>query len=385
MRKKICIVGMLDSVHLAKWLENFKDSGIDFIIFPSKKFKHLHPILGSLITSKSDTSYRLYLPFVPKALQGYFAFMLFELHPPVGKKIRAWMLHQIITQKNLRIVHALELQGAGYLINSVINNYGDKDFNLIVTNYGSDIYFYHKFESHKEILVELLLKADFYSAECLRDYDLASKIGFGGTFLPCFPNAGGFDLDFFDNARRASNRNLILVKSYGGTFGRGDLCIEIAKDLLIQFPTIDFFFYSVTTDILNAVNSLAKQYPTRVRYSTVSKSLPQDELLGLFKEARVYLGLSESDGISTSFLNALVSGAYPIQSGTSCANEWIGRGAKASIVQLQKNEIVNALQAAIIDDGLVDQAQVSNLKIAKSELDKKVLSAKVKSFYNNVQ
>jgi len=38
-RKRILIVAMLDSVHTFRWLSQFKDSEIDFIIFPSKKHK----------------------------------------------------------------------------------------------------------------------------------------------------------------------------------------------------------------------------------------------------------------------------------------------------------------------------------------------------------
>jgi len=381
MRKKICIVGMLDSVHLAKWLENFKDSGIDFVIFPSKKFRHLHPILQGLTNSEGTSSYRLYSQFVPRALQGYFAYLFFDSYPIFGNRIRARMLNEIIKRRSIPLVHALEFQGAGYLVNSMINKYGEKKFKLIVTNYGSDIYFYRKYESHSAQIMELLSKADFYSAECIRDYKLASELGFKGISLPCFPNAGGFDLEFFKQAKPASLRRSVLVKCYGGTFGRGDLSVEVVNDLLSRYPKIDFFFYSVTSDILDKVKDLSKKYPERVQYTTVSKPLPQNELLRLFTEARVYLGLSESDGISTSFLNALASGAYPIQSGTSCANEWVERGARASIVQLEKMEITLAIEEALKNDYLVDDAQISNWRIAKLELDKNIMATEVRSFY----
>ena len=381
MREKVCIVGMLDSVHLAKWLENFKDSGIDFVIFPSKKFKHLHPILYKLTDSKDSSSYRLYSRFVPRVLQGYFAYLLFDSYPPIGNIVRCWILNKIIKRRSIPIVHALEFQGAGYLINSMIDKYGEKKFKLIVTNYGSDIYFYRKYESHKAKIMELLSKADFYSAECIRDYNLAADLGFKGISLPCFPNAGGFDLEVFKDFKPASLRKSVLVKCYGGTFGRGDLCVEVTKDLLKRYSEIDIFFYSVTADILDEVKNLSMKYPERVKYSTVSKPLPQSELLRLFTEARVYLGLSESDGISTSFLNALVSGAYPIQSGTSCANEWVGRGASASIVQLEIIEITLAIEEAIKNDYLVDEAQFSNWSVAKLELDKNIMAAAVQLFY----
>jgi hypothetical protein len=39
--------------------------------------------------------------------------------------------------------------------------------------------------------------------------------------------------------------------------------------------------------------------------------------------ARIYLGVSKTDGISTSLLESIARGAFPIQSVTSCANEWV--------------------------------------------------------------
>jgi len=381
MRQRICVVGMLDSVHFAKWLENFKDLEIDFVIFPSKKFRHLHPILRSLIRSNAAATFRTFSSSIPNGIQGYFSFMLFDLLPPLGKRIRRRLLCRTIRSKSIGIVHALELQGAGYLVNSMIKRYSKSDFKLIVTNYGSDIYFYKKFEEHKRQIEELLSHADFYSAECIRDYNLATEMGFRGIFLPCFPNAGGFDLEMLKNAGATSLRNLIIVKSYGGIFGRGDLGIKVAGVILAKNPSVNFFFYSVTPDLIAEIKGLSATYPGRVRFATVSNSIPQDELLQMFCDSRIYLGLSESDGISTSFLNALVTGAYPIQSGTSCANEWVERGAIASIVPLEIDKVILAVEEAINNTNLLDNAQRANLQIANSTLDRNKIRSEIQSFY----
>jgi hypothetical protein len=50
-----------------------------------------------------------------------------------------------------------------------------------------------------------------------------------------------------------------------------------------------------------------------------------------FANSRIYIGASRSDGISTSFLEALVLGAYPIQTNTSCGNEWVEKGFHAQL------------------------------------------------------
>ena len=46
---------------------------------------------------------------------------------------------------------------------------------------------------------------------------------------------------------------------------------------------------------------------------------PHDEILRQFGRARLYLGISISDAISTSVLEAMSMGAFPIQTDTSCS------------------------------------------------------------------
>jgi hypothetical protein len=40
-RRKILVIGMFDSIHLARWLFQFENETIDFVLFPSKKFKYV--------------------------------------------------------------------------------------------------------------------------------------------------------------------------------------------------------------------------------------------------------------------------------------------------------------------------------------------------------
>jgi hypothetical protein len=53
-RKRILIVGMADSVHLARWLSQFVDQHIDFTLFPSSPHRHIHPKIKEIIASPSN-------------------------------------------------------------------------------------------------------------------------------------------------------------------------------------------------------------------------------------------------------------------------------------------------------------------------------------------
>ena len=72
----------------------------------------------------------------------------------------------------------------------------------------------------------------------------------------------------------------------------------------------------------------------------------------LFERARIYIGCSRSDGLSTSFLQALCSGAYPIQTDTSCASELVDGGASGSIIPLDESSVLNTLLSVIHDHAL---------------------------------
>jgi glycosyltransferase involved in cell wall biosynthesis len=102
----------------------------------------------------------------------------------------------------------------------------------------------------------------------------------------------------------------------------------------------------------------------------------------LFLKSRVYVGASRSDGISTSFLEALVSGCYPVQTNTSCANEWVDSGAMATLVDMNAIQITNALESALTNNSLVNQAQEKNKKIAESHLSSEVIRPLAFTFYS---
>ena len=59
MTKRVLVVAMLDSIHTANWIERFVDSDVIIEIYPSRKFRSLHPKTSKLL-----------LPFMKKTLIG---------------------------------------------------------------------------------------------------------------------------------------------------------------------------------------------------------------------------------------------------------------------------------------------------------------------------
>jgi hypothetical protein len=378
-RTQVLLIGMLDSIHVARWLNQFKDSSIDFLIFPSKKFRKIHP---ELVALSKCSNYKIFGLTRTERIAGYLDFVKFVLPAKMGfESRRQKALSKILRDTSFDFIHALELQGAGYLVDS-LDVQLLRNPSLIVTNWGSDIYFFKKFPDHEKRIKSLLAKADYYSAECERDYQLARNLNFSGIDLPCIPNAGGFDLVTSpQEISLPSHRKQILIKGYGGIFGRADLPISILESVAEEFPIYLFHFYSVTEDVQLLLDQLPEKLHSRIRITTVKQRITHPEMLHEFQKSRIYIGCSESDGVSTSFLEALTTGTYPIQTGTSCANEWVLKGVNASVINLDKHELHQVIRKSMSNDEMVDNAALQNFEIASKFLSRKEIVRLASDYY----
>jgi len=373
---------MFDSIHAGRWLSQFTDQDIDFTLFPSKKFRKIHPKLAALLKSNKGATFSIAHPVMLPKILGYLDFLFFVQMPKFFRSnLRAQYLRKISNNNEYDFVHALEIQGAGYLCDEAITK---KDFKFILTNWGSDIFYFQHLPEHLPRIKSVLAKADLYSAECQRDYKLAIELGFKGFQLPCIPNGGGLVTnETLSIGTPTSIRKNIVVKAYGGAFGRGGLAIEAVCKVLETYPELTAYFYSVTEDLLNQVLDLKSKFRTRVNYSTLKKPISHAQLEDIFANSRIYIGCSISDGISTSFLEALTKGVYPIQTNTSCAGEWIEKGISAELIEVKFESLLDGLEKALeTKREQLDSITNNNLKIANSMLSFERIRKLALSFYN---
>jgi glycosyltransferase involved in cell wall biosynthesis len=171
------------------------------------------------------------------------------------------------------------------------------------------------------------------------------------------------------------------VKGYGGRFGQASLAISAINNVLSDFQNLRIFYYSVTKDIEPLIIAQKKIFLNDINYATVDSPIPYEKMLSYFKNAKIYLGISRSDGISTSFLEALSYGAYPIQSNSSCANEWVDKGIQCTLVDLNTDQIENALRSILLNPDLLDSVVSENLKIAIGLLDYERIASDSLEFY----
>jgi hypothetical protein len=309
---------MLDSIHTARWLKQFQNEDLDFMLFPSSPQRRFHPMLKTLIKSDHQASYRI----VP--LARIFGPTLWLLDRFVNNFFRAAILKAWIAHFRPSIVHALELQNAGYVSLRALSSGKPDDLKLIVTNWGSDIFWFQRFPKHKARLVQLLKLADAYSAECERDLVLARNLGFTGQAMTVIPNAGGFTKDEFAAPRLPpGERRTIALKGYDGWVGRAKISLMAVQEMSEELRGYEIIVYSANRSVLKLAKQISQK--TELEITAFGKgAMSRKQVLDVFGKARISVGLSESDGISTSMLEAMAMGAIPVQTSTACCDEWFG-------------------------------------------------------------
>lgn len=380
--KRILVVGMLDSVHFARWLSQFINQDLEITVFPSSRFKRLHPNLKSMIMNNQVKLNSIRLKSLLN-LAGYLDFIRFESFAKVVRLgSRSSKLRRELLGSHFDTLHLIELQHAGYLyLETRIGK--SRLFKVISTNYGSDLVFFISFPEHETKLRELLQQSDYYSAECRRDYYLAKQLGFTGVELPLIPNAGGFTEQVLNSSiYPLRKRKLIYIKGNGGQFGLGDISLKVADRLLSKFPHIEVVVVSLSDELRDLAIEIEARHGKRFRVFRNRATIHHEQVLEILRNSIIYIGASRSDGISTTFLEAIISGAVPIQTDTSCASEWVEKGFFAVIVPPLEEAIFESAKKILEEVEIYEQNVIMNITLAKQILSETNISVVARSFYS---
>lgn len=345
MARNVFIIGMLNSVHLARWLAQFVDQDIDFTLIPSTPTRSIHPIITQLRTrTKTNTmSITIWHPFL---LTSPFVWALDRLFQD---RLRGFALNRFINKNAPEIIHALEFQHAGYLLLAAERRNSELAPKIIITNYGSDIFWFKKSKSHRKKITKLLKVATHYSAECLRDVHLAEELGFKGSVLPVIPNAGGFDRELLLRTKKApAERSQILVKGYHGWAGLAKNALDALCIIENEIKNFEIIVYSANKNTIRHIKKISKRQKLAVQVHAKG-SLSHEQMLALMGNSRIYIGISKTDGISTSLLEAIAMGAFPVQTSSSCCDEWFSNGVNGiSVEEVAPISIAKDIKKALL-------------------------------------
>lgn len=415
--RKVLFVAMQMSTHTARWINQVADEGWDLHLFPVNHLPAIpemrgvtvhHPwhmfrprrlirrFLGSSEKVRNTDECKSGLPVkaiyplpmvlpLARAATGAKYIRLGESEAQAPLAFGPHVLAHLIRRLKPDLIHSMEFQHCGYNVLRAKEIVGPGFPPWLATNWGSDIYYYRQFDDHRRQISRLLQNIDFYSCECQRDVVLARELGMKAHVLPVMPNTGGLDLAALEPLRRRSSpsaRRLVMVKGYQHFAGRALVAldaIERCSQALQGFKVVVFSSSAETTERVRQLKATSKVDIEVLPYAN------HEAMLRLFSQARAYLGVSISDAISTSMLEAMATGAFPIQTNTSCCDEWIEDGKTGFTIPPDDAALIaERLHRALTDDVLVDAAAELNWMTVCERLDQNILKKKAIAFYDEI-
>ena len=311
--------------------------------------------------------------------------------PGVTRLINTWnerkltdVLEEKIEEIQPDVIHSFVMYLATVPIFSVIKKY--PNLKWIFSSWGSDLYYYSQKEPYRQEIKMALPYIDYMFCDCERDHHIAVGLGFKGNFLGVFPGGGGYQFKTTDSFfTPLETRNLILVKGYQGLHGK---CIEVFKAMQTMRDDLRPFqivVFGAGREVMEYVeHEKLTLWPNLEIHSTISHS----EVIKYMGKSILYIGNSSSDGMPNTLLEALIMGAFPIQSNPGGASsEKIIDGKNGLLIHNPSDieGISVILKKAISSDVNIYEGVKYNLEKLKPLLERKYIRKKVLEAYGKVE
>ena len=256
----------------------------------------------------------------------------------------------------------------------------------IYSSWGSDLYYYRNQPEHLKDINMIFPYLDYMFSDCERDYQIALEHGFKGEFLGVFPGRGGFDFKISDPLLKSfEERNTLLIKGYQGKHGRCIPVLEAILRLKIELKNYKIVVFGADMEVVEFVeNSETKNWNNLA----VLRKISEFEVLKLMGESLIYIGNSLSDGMPNTLLEAIIMGAFPIQSNPGGATaELIEDGRNGFLIENPKDvdEIRDLIKLSISDEVRLKNAVAYNLQNIKPKYERNFIRQKVLMQYNLVE
>lgn len=321
---KILMVSIF-APHFFNWTEQLRGSGHDVYwldVFDSNTYVEQIDFAEQITgwRYKQDFKGRYYLKSKAPKLNSFINLL--------NERKLTDVLESKIKEIRPDVVHSFVIYLSGVPILPVMQKF--PDLKWILSTWGSDLYYYRQLPDYLEGIKKVLPRIDYLFTDCHRDQQIACEHGFQGKFLGVFPGGGGYDLTRLEQYLVPfGKRNTILIKGYQGKHGK---CLEVLKALeglsseLEKYEIVIFGTAPEVSDHIEA--SELKQWNNLI----CLEKLTHQEVLELMGRALIYIGNSSSDGMPNTLLEAIVMGAFPVQSNPG--------GASAELIENGKNGIL---------------------------------------------
>lgn len=371
---RILMVSM-NSIHFQRWTNQLKDSDHEVFWFDIKDGAKV----PSLSWVNAIQNWKLKYP----NLKGRHS--LKKYAPKLHKVIEndtAKAFEKVLLDVKPDAVHSFILYLSCVPILEVMQKH--KNVKWIYSSWGSDLFYYRNIPKYKQDIISVLPRVNYLFTDCNRDVSLAKQMGFKGDVLGTFPGGGGYDFLISDKFIKTPvlKRDIILIKGYQDRSGKA---IEVLKAIL-EIPTELKPYKIIVFGADNEVDTfISKNKMDTIKIYSKSHFLPHQEILKLMGEALIYIGNSNSDGMPNTLLEAVIQGAFPIQSNPGGASEDIIVDKKNGLLIEDCNaikEIKEQILFAINNPKLIESAFLFNQNAVKPKLEMDTIKQQVLSAYS---
>ncbi len=368
---KILMVSM-PSLHFFRWTEQLKDESHEVYWFDitgnGTKVERLN-----WVTQFVDWKIRWNFPgriFLKKNFP-----KIYKLIQKVNERKVSNAFGQKLNEIQPDIVHSFALYVS---CTPILECMQRNKIKWIYSSWGSDLFYYKNIPNYRKDIELVLPRIDYLFTDCKRDFDLAKQMGFKGQFLGVFPGGGGFDIDKIEKYSKPINiRKIVLIKGFENRSGRA---INVLKALILikkALKKYKIIVFGSDRKIFKFVKDTnLKEWNN---FEALGK-IPHEEVFKLMGESLVYIGNSNSDGLPNTLLEAICSGAFPIQSNPGGATEELIENKVNGIlindyeaIDEIKNNILYALSSKKVINDAFNYNQKLKLNLERVNIQKKVI------------
>ncbi|SEO49211.1 Glycosyl transferase 4-like [Flavobacterium sp. CF108] len=376
---KILFISM-HSIHTVRWIENLKESEYDlywYDILGKGKLETLPTVKQFIETKKRKLPHIKGEYSFSKKMPGLYGYIR-----PFLETTENEVLERIIKEINPDVIHSFEMQSVSYSILKTMNKF--PEIKWIYSCWGNDLFYYQNFQNHRNKIKNVLKRVDYLHTDCLRDYEIAKENGYKGIHIGVIPGGTGYKIKQFKVYKKPiKDRNIILVKGYQNIFGRGLNIIKALQKLKTKIEDYEIFVFGTHVVVEKYIIENDLDYKVYSRHD-----LTHQQIMELMGSSILYIGNNISDGMANTLLEAVVMGAFPIQSNPgNVSAEIIKHGTNGLLIEDPENidSIAQLIIQVIENKEMLINAYELNNKIALEKLDYNINQQKVIALYKNLE